>query len=72
MSEVERLETAIGHVRKGELLRAAELLEQSDGAMTRENAENCRRLAAAPNAYLEQALVYCLEQELGSARTFGF
>lgn len=72
MSEVERLETAIGLVRKGELLGAAELLEQSSGAMTRENAANCRRLAAAPNSFLEQTLLQCLEQELGFARTFGF
>jgi hypothetical protein len=72
MSEVERLESAIGLVRKGDLLGAAEFLEQSSGAMTRENAANCRRLATKPNSSLEQMLLHCLEQELGYARTFGF
>ena len=72
MSEVERLETAIGLVRQGDLWGAAEILEQSSGGMTRENAANCRRLAAAPNPGLEQVLLHCLEQELGLARTFGF
>ena len=72
MSDVERLETAIGLVRKGELLRAAEILDQSSGAMTRENAANCRRFAASPNTLLEGTLLQCLEQELDFARTFGF
>lgn len=72
MSEVDRLETAIGFVRKGELHRAAELLDQSHGAMTRENGRNCRRLAAAPDSFLGQMLLQCLDQELAFARTFGF
>jgi len=72
VSEVERLESAIGLVRQGDLLRAAELLEQSSSGMTRENAANCRRLAGAPNPGLEQVLLHCLEQELEFGRTFGF
>ena len=70
MSEIELLETVICFMSKGELLPAAELLDQSSNAMVRENAANCRRLIAAPNAPLEQMLLYCLEQQLSHARVF--
>jgi hypothetical protein len=68
VTEVERLETAIVLIREREFPRAAELLEQSAGALAQENASNCHLVAAAPNDELEQLLLHCVEQELDFAR----
>jgi len=71
MTEIEILEMAIGHVRKGDFLAASGVLKQSSNGQTLENAENCMRLSQAPNALLEDTLVYVLEQQLESGRIFG-
>ena len=69
-SRVAQLRLAIAAFDKGDLIEAAEALEKSDYPIDRENAVNCRNLAAGGATHMVQTLGYLLRRHLEMAEMF--
>lgn len=64
------LRSAIAAFDKGDLLEAASILDRSQYPIDRENATNCRNLAADGQPHMLQMQGYLLRQHLQMAETF--
>lgn len=64
------LRAAITAFDKGDLIQAASVLEKSDSAIDRDNADNCRNLACGGAAHMIQTLGHLLRQHLETAEMF--
>lgn len=69
-ARAEILRAAIAAFDKGDLFQAARTLEKSDSPIDRENAANCKNLAAGGSAPMIQTLGYMLRQHLEMAEMF--